>query len=171
MPASTRGRASFALLALVALVSGLSAVPVHAQEKATIYASVLVSDNSLAGRPVMVSFIRDGGIFFQEETITTESPNVVSVGSQDSPVGVYDVRVEGDGIVTEMKRGVTLAGIDSVMQPFDARMAAWTRLASLFDFAAYADNVEKVALEALPEKAAQILKGAIKGRVVVNPRS
>ena len=68
-------------------------------------------------------------------------------------------------------RGVTLAGIDSVMQPFDARMAAWTRLASLFDFSAYADNVEEVALEALPEKAAQILKGAIKGRVVVNPRS
>jgi acrylyl-CoA reductase (NADPH) len=68
-------------------------------------------------------------------------------------------------------RGVTLAGIDSVMQPFDARMAAWTRLASLFDFSAYADNVEEVGLEVLPEKAAQILKGAIKGRVVVNPRS
>ena len=68
-------------------------------------------------------------------------------------------------------RGVTLAGIDSVMQPFDARMAAWTRLASLFDFAAYADNVEEVALEALPEKAAQILKGAVKGRVLVNPRT
>ncbi len=68
-------------------------------------------------------------------------------------------------------RGVTLAGIDSVMQPFDARMAAWTRLASLFDFSAYADNVEEVGLEALPEKAAQILKGAVKGRVLVNPRT
>jgi acrylyl-CoA reductase (NADPH) len=68
-------------------------------------------------------------------------------------------------------RGVTLAGIDSVMQPFDARMAAWTRLASLFDFSAYADNVEEVGLEALPEKAAQILKGEVKGRVLVNPRT
>jgi acrylyl-CoA reductase (NADPH) len=68
-------------------------------------------------------------------------------------------------------RGVTLAGIDSVMQPFDARMAAWTRLATLFDFSAYADNVEEVGLEALPEKAAQILKGAVKGRVLVNPRT
>ena len=121
MPASTRGRASFALLALVTFVSGLSAVPAHAQEKATIYASVLVSDNSLAGRPVMVSFIRDGGIFFQEETITTESPNVVSVGSQDSPVGVYDVRVEGDGIVTEVKRGVTLAGPKNMTLNFVVR--------------------------------------------------
>lgn len=68
-------------------------------------------------------------------------------------------------------RGVTLAGIDSVMQPFDARVAAWTRLASLFDFSAYADNVEEVGLNALPKKAAQILKGEVKGRVLVNPRT
>lgn len=66
-------------------------------------------------------------------------------------------------------RGVNLLGIDSVLQPFDARMAAWSRLTGLFDFSAYADNVEEVGLEALPEKAAQILKGEIKGRVVVNP--
>ncbi|MHA6298019.1 acrylyl-CoA reductase family protein [Devosia sp. CAU 1758] len=66
-------------------------------------------------------------------------------------------------------RGVTLAGIDSVMQPFDARMAAWSRLAGIFDFGAYGDNVEEVGLEALPHKAAQILKGEVKGRVLVNP--
>ncbi len=66
-------------------------------------------------------------------------------------------------------RGVTLAGIDSVMQPFDARMAAWSRLAAVFDFDAYGDNVEEIGLDALPEKAAQILKGEVKGRVLVNP--
>ncbi|MCP8884158.1 acryloyl-CoA reductase [Devosia sp. XJ19-1] len=66
-------------------------------------------------------------------------------------------------------RGVTLAGIDSVMQPFEARQAAWARLAGLFDFGAYADNVEEVGLEALPEKAGQILRGEVKGRVLVNP--
>lgn len=122
MPASNRVRASSALLALGVLLSGLSAVPGRAQEKATIYASVKVSDNALAGRPIMVSFIRDGAIFFQEETTTTESPNTVSVGSQDSPVGAYDVRVEGEGIVTEVKRGVTLAGpknmtLDFILRP------------------------------------------------------
>jgi hypothetical protein len=121
MPASNRVRAASALLALGVLLSGLSAVPGRAQEKATIYASVKVSDNALAGRPVMVSFIRDGAIFFQEETTTTESPNVASVGSQDSPVGVYDVRVEGDGIVTEMKRGVTLAGPKNMTLDFIVR--------------------------------------------------
>ena len=121
MPASNRVRASRALLALAVLLSGLTAVPGRAQEKATIYASVEVSDNALAGRPVMVSFIQDGAIVFQEETTTTESPNVVSVGAQDSPAGVYDDRVEGDGIVTEMKRGVTLAGSKNMTLNFIVR--------------------------------------------------
>lgn len=67
-------------------------------------------------------------------------------------------------------RGVNLLGIDSVMQPFDARTDAWARLAGLFDFAAYAGNVEEVGLDALPDKAAQILSGAVKGRVLVNPK-
>ncbi|MGH7588306.1 MAG: hypothetical protein ACRELU_06925 [Gemmatimonadota bacterium] len=121
MPASPRVRASSALLALGILIASISPASVRAQDKATIYASVEVSDNALAGRPVMVSFIQDGAIFFQEETTTTESPNVVSVGSQDSPAGVYDVRVEGDGIVTEMKRGVTLAGPKNMTLNFVVR--------------------------------------------------
>jgi acrylyl-CoA reductase (NADPH) len=66
-------------------------------------------------------------------------------------------------------RGVTLSGIDSVMQPFDARVEAWSRLAGLFDFAAYAGNVEEVGLEALPDRATKILSGEIKGRVLVRP--
>ncbi len=66
-------------------------------------------------------------------------------------------------------RGITLAGIDSVIQPYDARVAAWSRLSGLFDFAAYETNVEEVRLEHLSDKAAQILRGEIRGRVIVNP--
>jgi hypothetical protein len=121
MPVSHRVRASSALVALGFLVSILIPAPGRAQDKATIYAAVLVSDNALAGRPVMVSFIHDGTIVYQSETITTESPNEVSVGAQDSPAGVYDVRVEGDGIVTEMKRGVTLAGSKNMTLNFVVR--------------------------------------------------
>jgi len=72
-------------------------------------------------------------------------------------------------ILPFLLRGVNLLGIDSVMQPFDARVAAWARLAGLFDFAAYADNVEEIALEALPDKASQILRGEVRGRVIVRP--
>jgi hypothetical protein len=36
-------------------------------------------------------------------------------------VGTYDVRVEGDGIVTEVKRGVTLAGPKNMTLNFVVR--------------------------------------------------
>jgi len=72
-------------------------------------------------------------------------------------------------ILPFLLRGVNLLGIDSVMQPFDARIAAWMRLAGLFDFPAYASNVEEIGLEALPDKASQILRGEVRGRVIVRP--
>ncbi|QQR41020.1 oxidoreductase [Devosia rhizoryzae] len=66
-------------------------------------------------------------------------------------------------------RGVNLLGIDSVMQPFAARVAAWQRLAGLFDMGVYRSNIEEVGLADLPEKAAEILQGEVRGRVLVNP--
>ncbi|WP_323015578.1 MDR family oxidoreductase [Devosia sp.] len=67
-------------------------------------------------------------------------------------------------------RGVSLLGIDSVMQPYEARLEAWDRLASLFDFPAYDGMVEEVGLADLPEAAGRILRGEISGRVLVRPR-
>ncbi|ODT83990.1 MAG: acryloyl-CoA reductase [Pelagibacterium sp. SCN 64-44] len=67
-------------------------------------------------------------------------------------------------------RGVSLLGIDSVMQPYKARLEAWDRLASLFDFPAYDGMVEEIGLADLPEAAGRILRGEISGRVLVRPR-
>jgi len=67
-------------------------------------------------------------------------------------------------------RGVSLFGIDSVMQPYEARMAAWDRLSSLFVPAAYAGWVEEIGLADLPKTADRILKGGVRGRVIVDPR-
>lgn len=67
-------------------------------------------------------------------------------------------------------RGVTLHGIDSVMQPFAARVAAWDRLGSLFAPGAYGDWVEEVRLADLPAAAGRILKGGVAGRIIVDPR-
>ncbi|GHA32374.1 quinone oxidoreductase [Devosia pacifica] len=66
-------------------------------------------------------------------------------------------------------RGVTLAGIDSVMQPYDPRVIAWERLGKLFDFDKYEALVEEIGLEGLPDAADRILDGKIKGRVLVTP--
>lgn len=66
-------------------------------------------------------------------------------------------------------RGVNLLGIDSVMQPYSRRIAAWSRIADLFDSSAYAAMVEETDLEGLPNAAARILNGQIRGRVLVRP--
>jgi acrylyl-CoA reductase (NADPH) len=67
-------------------------------------------------------------------------------------------------------RGASLLGIDSVMHPFEARIAAWRRISEIFDPAAYENMVQEIALEDLPDAAERILAGQIKGRVLVRPR-
>ena len=67
-------------------------------------------------------------------------------------------------------RAVTLMGIDSVMQPYAARIAAWQRVAESFDLGAYAGLVREIGLEDLPQAAADILAGQVNGRVLVRPR-
>ena len=64
-------------------------------------------------------------------------------------------------------RGISLFGIDSVMQPYAARVAAWQRIAGTFDLAAYAGLVREIGLEELPGAAREILAGEVKGRVLV----
>jgi len=65
-------------------------------------------------------------------------------------------------------RGVTLAGIDSVMAPRALRVEAWNRLARDLDPARLDAITREIALaEAIPA-AAEILAGKIRGRLVVN---
>lgn len=72
-------------------------------------------------------------------------------------------------IVPFILRGVSLFGIDSVMQPLAARVAAWDKLAEFFVPDAYAAMTSELNLVDLPDAANRILAGQIKGRVVVNP--
>jgi acrylyl-CoA reductase (NADPH) len=64
-------------------------------------------------------------------------------------------------------RGVTLAGVDSVMAPLAMRELAWQRLASDLDAKALELIAEEVPLEAAIEKAEALLSGRVRGRVVV----
>ncbi|MDZ5457519.1 acrylyl-CoA reductase (NADPH) [Azohydromonas lata] len=65
-------------------------------------------------------------------------------------------------------RGVTLAGIDSVMCPRPERLQAWQRLAADLDLARLGRMAHEITLdEALPTAAA-LLAGQVRGRVVVD---
>lgn len=64
-------------------------------------------------------------------------------------------------------RGVTLAGIDSVMAPLALRQQAWDRLARDLDPAALEAITEEVPLDQAVQHAARLMAGQVRGRVVV----
>ena len=64
-------------------------------------------------------------------------------------------------------RGVTLAGIDSVMAPLARRQRAWDRLARDLDPALLESLVEEVPLKNAIAKAGELMDGKVRGRIVV----
>lgn len=79
------------------------------------------------------------------------------------------VRLETN-VLPFILRAVSLIGIDSVMQPYEARVAAWDRIANTFDFNAYAGLVQEIPLERVPEAGVRILAGEVAGRILVRNR-
>lgn len=65
-------------------------------------------------------------------------------------------------------RGVSLLGVDSVMAPREKRIEAWSRLATDLDKSLFADMTRVEPMSNLPTLAGEILKGRIKGRVVID---
>jgi acrylyl-CoA reductase (NADPH) len=65
-------------------------------------------------------------------------------------------------------RNVTLAGIDSVNAPHEARIQAWSRLARDLDLSKLARTTEVVGLADVPAVAARMLEGKVRGRTVVD---
>jgi len=65
-------------------------------------------------------------------------------------------------------RGVTLAGVDSVMAPHARRAEAWQRLARELPAELLPRNTETIALADAAGVAARLLAGQVRGRVVVD---
>lgn len=71
-------------------------------------------------------------------------------------------------VIPFLLRGVNLLGIDSVNQPYDRRVRCWQRLADSFPMQTLEAICQDATLDELPYLSQQILKGQIKGRVVVS---
>ncbi len=65
-------------------------------------------------------------------------------------------------------RGVTLAGIDSVLYPMAARPGIWQRLHDAVDADALGRLTTTVALADVPARAAELLERGVRGRTVVD---
>lgn len=71
-------------------------------------------------------------------------------------------------VIPFLLRGVNLLGIDSVMQPYANRLRAWGRLAKDLPMDKLETMIQPATLSELPKLGADILKGQVKGRVVVD---
>ena len=71
-------------------------------------------------------------------------------------------------VIPFLLRGVNLLGIDSVMQPYDNRLRAWERIASDLPMDKLEAMIHPAILGDLPALGKDILKGQVKGRVVVD---
>ena len=65
-------------------------------------------------------------------------------------------------------RGVTLAGIDSVMRPIEDRIEAWQRLSDILDPDVFEDISTDISLDEVIKTAGDLISGKIRGRVVVS---
>lgn len=65
-------------------------------------------------------------------------------------------------------RGVTLAGIDSVMRPLQDRIEAWEKLTTLLDAGTLENIATEIGLSQVCDTAQQLLEGKVRGRIVVN---
>jgi len=70
-------------------------------------------------------------------------------------------------VIPFILRGVSLIGIDSVLQPYEARRRAWARLVRDLDLDLLETMVRPASLAEVPALGAAILKGEVRGRVVV----
>jgi acrylyl-CoA reductase (NADPH) len=64
-------------------------------------------------------------------------------------------------------RGVTLAGVNSVMVPMERRLEAWRRLAKL-DRAKLASTITDIGLAEAIARSPDVIAGKIRGRLVVD---
>jgi acrylyl-CoA reductase (NADPH) len=71
-------------------------------------------------------------------------------------------------VIPFLLRGVNLLGIDSVMQPYDNRVRAWQRIAADLPMDKLEAMIHPATLSDLAKLGADILKGQVQGRVVVD---
>ncbi|MDM0087976.1 MULTISPECIES: MDR family oxidoreductase [unclassified Variovorax] len=97
--------------------------------------------------------------------------NVLAQTRYRGAVAAFGLAQGGDlpgSVLPFILRNVTLAGIDSVNAPQDARLRAWARLATDLDLGKLARATQVVGLSEVPGLAGPVLQGKVRGRTVVD---
>ena len=92
----------------------------------------------------------------------------LTYGGSAAAVGLAGGAALPATVIPFLLRGVNLLGIDSVMQPYDNRLRAWERIANDLPMDKLEAMIHPATLGDLPALGKDILKGQVKGRVVVD---
>jgi acrylyl-CoA reductase (NADPH) len=92
----------------------------------------------------------------------------MNYGSSVAAVGLAGGPGLDTTVIPFILRGVSLLGIDSVMQPYANRVVAWARFGADLPLDRLDAMVESVSLAGVAQLGPAILKGEVKGRIVVD---
>lgn len=89
-------------------------------------------------------------------------------GGSVAAVGLAGGTALPASVIPFLLRGVNLLGIDTVMRPYADRVVAWERLARVMPMDKLEAMIQPATLADLPVLGEAILKGQVRGRVVVD---
>jgi len=149
-------------------VSAVTGRPDEADYLKGLGASEIVERKELAGPPKALAKERWAGAI--DAVGSTTLANLLSTTRYGGAVAACGLAGGMDlpgSVAPFILRAVCLYGIDSVMCPISRRREAWKRLENDLDRQKLAAMTREIGLSELPEAAASILAGQVRGRIVV----
>ena len=163
------GSVAIALLAKRGFaVHAVTGRPQEADYLKSLGASEIVERKDLAGPPKPLAKERWAGAV--DAVGSTTLANLLSMTRYGGAVAACGLAGGMDlpgSVAPFILRGVCLYGIDSVMCPLPRRQEAWKRLETELDRPKLAAMTREIPLSGVPEAAASILAGQVRGRIGV----
>ena len=149
-------------------VAAVTGRPEQADYLKSLGATEILERAALTGPVKMLAKERfAGGIDSVGSTMLANLLSMTRYGGAVAACGLAGGMELPTSVAPFILRGVCLYGIDSVMCPLPKRQEAWKRLETELDRHKLAEMTEEIALAGLPEQAAAILAGQVRGRIVV----
>ncbi|MBS0248331.1 MAG: oxidoreductase [Proteobacteria bacterium] len=149
-------------------VSATTGRPEQADYLKSLGASEIVERAMLSGPPKALAKERwAGGIDSVGSTTLANLLSMIRYGGAVAACGLAGGMDLPASVAPFILRGVCLLGVDSVMCPLPRRQEAWKRLETDLDRQKLATMAREISLSDLPEVAAAIVAGQVRGRIVV----
>jgi acrylyl-CoA reductase (NADPH) len=149
-------------------VSAVTGRPAEADYLKSLGAAEIIERKDLTGAVKMLAKERwAGGIDAVGSTTLANLLSMIRYGGAVAACGLAGGMDLPTSVAPFILRGVCLYGIDSVMCKIEHRREAWKRLETDLDRTKLATMTREIGLSGVPEAAAAILAGQVRGRIVV----